>query len=234
MSLGSYNVAISTQLIAGNIGREIASKLDGAGGAISGAVGKLGTLAAGSAVAAVGGLAALTTAAVSSTAKIQQSLGGSTAVFGQNAAEIQKWAGNAASSMGLSSNAALETANKMGSLFQGSGHSIQKSSEMSMGYAKRAADVASVMGVDLSSAMEAVTGAAKGNYTMMDNLGVAMNDTTLAAYAQSKGITTAWQSMSQGEKTGLAYQLFMEKTAKYAGNFAVSYTHLTLPTSDLV
>ena len=37
---------------------------------------------------------------------------------------------------------------------------------------QRAADMASVMGIDMSSAMEAVTGAAKGNYTMMDNLGV--------------------------------------------------------------
>ena len=39
------------------------------------------------------------------------------------------------------------------------------------------------MGIDTAAALESVTGAAKGNFTMMDNLGVAMNATTLEAYA---------------------------------------------------
>jgi phage-related protein len=178
-------------------------------------------------VAALG--AAMTVAvgsAIKSTAEIQQSLGGVEAVFGKNSTEVKKWAAESAGAMGLSANAALETANKMGSLFQGSGIEAGKASEMTMKMSQRAADVASVMGVDLSMAMESVTGAAKGNYTMMDNLGVAMNETTLSAYAQSKGIDTAWKSMSTAEKNGIAYQLFMEKTQKYAGNFAKENTTL--------
>lgn len=186
-----------------------------AGGVLVGA-GKLaakGTLAASAAVASLGG------AAIAATASIQQSLGGADAVFEKSSGSIKNWAGQAAGAMGISTNEALEVANKMGSLFQGAGHSVDKSAEMTMGYAQRAADVASIMGVDLSSAMEAVTGAAKGNYTMMDNLGVAMNDTTLAAYAQEKGITGLWKNMDNAQKTGIAYQMFMEKTAKYEGNF---------------
>ena len=53
---------------------------------------------------------------------------------------------------------------------------------------QRAADVASIMGIDVSSAMQAIEGAAKGNFTMMDNLGVAMNDTALKAYALENGL----------------------------------------------
>ena len=54
----------------------------------------------------------------------------------------------------------------------------------------------------------------------MDNLGVAMNDTSIAAYAVSKGINKSTAEMTSQEKTGLAMQMFMEKTAKYAGNYA--------------
>ena len=54
----------------------------------------------------------------------------------------------------------------------------------------------------------------------MDNLGVAMNDTAIGAYAVSKGINKSTAEMTSQEKIGLAMQMFMEKTAKYAGNYA--------------
>ena len=181
-------------------------------------------LALGAAVGA--GMTAALGASLKATAEIEQQLGGVEAVFEDNADEVKAWAASSAGSMGMSANAALETANKMGSLFQGSGIEADKAAEMTMNMSQRAADVASVMGVDLATAMEAVTGAAKGNFTMMDNLGVAMNATTLEAYAQSKGIDTAWKSMTNAEKNGLAYQMFMEQTQKYAGNFSKENTTL--------
>ena len=186
------------------------------GGLLAGA-GKAALVGVGAAAA---GLGALAGAGLKATAELQQNMGGTEAVFQGNADSIKSWAASAAGSMGQTTNEALSTASKMGSLFQGAGHSIEASADMTMGYSERAADVASVMGVDLSTAMEAVTGAAKGNYDMMDNLGVAMNETSLAAYAAEKGIDGTWQSMSQAEKTGIAYQMFMEKTAQYEGNFA--------------
>lgn len=54
----------------------------------------------------------------------------------------------------------------------------------------------------------------------MDNLGVAMNDTTLNAYALEKGIGKTTQEMTNQEKIGLAMEMFMEKTAYAAGNYA--------------
>ena len=208
-------------------GKEFAKGLDdeatkgasGIGSKIGGILAGAGKAAAVGLGAAAVGVGALAGAGLKATAELQQNLGGTDAVFQDNSEEIKKWAAAAAGSMGQTTNEALSTASKMGSLFQGAGHSIEASADMTMGYSQRAADVASVMGVDLSVAMEAVTGAAKGNYDMMDNLGVAMNDTTLANYALEKGMDKSWASMTQAEKTGLAYQLFMEKTAQYAGNF---------------
>lgn len=151
---------------------------------------------------------------------LEQQLGGSEAVFEHFAATVQKKGLEAYKVMGLSQNDYLATANKMGSLMQGAGLSVGKSMDLSTQAMQRAADVASVMGIDTSMAMESIAGAAKGNFTMMDNLGVAMNDTTLQAYALEKGITKSTQSMTNAEKVELAMQMFLEKTAKYAGNYA--------------
>ncbi len=108
----------------------------------------------------------------------------------------------------------------MGALFQGSGIEQQKSLDLTTKAMQRAADMASVMGIDMSIAMESVAGAAKGNFTMMDNLGVAMNATTIEAYAAAKGLDFVWASASQAEKAEVAMQMFFETTEQYAGNFA--------------
>ena len=152
--------------------------------------------------------------------ELQQNLGGTEAVFGEFAKNVQQKATEAYKNMGMSASDYMATANKMGSLFQGSGLEQQRSLELTTAAMQRAADVASVMGIDTSAAMESIAGAAKGNFTMMDNLGVAMNATTLEAYALEKGVNFKWNTASNAEKAELAMQMFMERTAQYEHNFA--------------
>jgi phage-related protein len=177
--------------------------------------------AMGAAAAAVGAAALkLGKEVIRQFGELEQNLGGSEAVFGEYAAAIQKTGEEAYRNLGVSQSEYLATANKMGALFQGSGIAQQKSLEMTEQAMQRAADMASVMGIDMSSALEAVTGAAKGNFTMMDNLGVAMNATTLQAYAASKGLNFVWNTATNAQKAELAMQMFFEQTEQYAGNFA--------------
>ena len=201
-------------------GQETQSKLSKA----FGAVGK-GAAVVGKAVVtglAVGGaaFAGLTAKALSASGELEQNMGGSEAVFKQYAGKMQDHAKQAFSNMGLSTSDYLATANKMGALFQGAGFDIEESMNLSSDAMQRAADVASIMGIDTGAAMEAIAGAAKGNFTMMDNLGVAMNDTTLQAYALEKGINKSTAEMTNQEKIGLAMEMFMDKTAYAAGNYA--------------
>ena len=151
--------------------------------------------------------------------ELEQNLGGADAVFGKYSESIKSSAEDAYRVMGTSQSEYLATANKMGALFQGSGVDQQRSLELTAQAMQRAADMASVMGIETSAALEAVTGAAKGNYTMMDNLGVAMNATTLKAYALSKGLDVTWDSASNAQKAEIAMQYFFENTEQYAGNF---------------
>lgn len=163
-------------------------------------------------VGAIGGI-------VKSFADLEQNLGGTEVVFGNFAKTVQNNAQTAYKNMGLSASDYMATANKMASLFQGSGISQQKSLDLTSQAMQRAADVASVMGIDTSMAMESIAGAAKGNFTMMDNLGVAMNATTLEAYALEKGLNFKWETASNAEKAELAMQMFMDRTKQFDGNF---------------
>ena len=157
---------------------------------------------------------------VSAFGELEQNLGGSAAVFGSYADAVVEKSKSAYKNMGVAQSEYLATANKMGSLFQGSGLSQERSLELTTKAMQRATDVASVMGIDTSQALESIAGAAKDNFTMMDNLGVAMNATTLQAYAAGKGINFVWNKASNAEKAELAMQMFFEKTEQYAGNFA--------------
>lgn len=151
---------------------------------------------------------------------IEQGIGGAEAIFGDFAWRVKEDAAEAFEKSGLSAEEYYATINKMGALFKGSGFTEMEALEKASNAMQRAADVASVMGIDVDMAMESVAGAAKGNFTMMDNLGVAMNDTTLEAYRLDKGIGKAVSAMTTAEKVGLAMDMFMERTAYAAGNYA--------------
>ncbi|NLB53410.1 MAG: phage tail protein, partial [Syntrophomonadaceae bacterium] len=178
------------------------------------------------AVAVAAGAAAIKLGAeiVKQFGELEQNLGGSEAVFGKYAASIQKTGEEAYKNMGVSQSQYLATANKMGALFQGSGIEQQKSLELTEKAMQRAADMASVMGLDMQMALDSVAGAAKGNFTMMDNLGVAMNATNIQAYALAKGLDFTWASATNAEKAEVAMQMFFENTQQYAGNFAKEST----------
>lgn len=154
--------------------------------------------------------------AISEAGDLEQNIGGAQSVFKAYSANIEETAKTAYESLGLSESKYLATATKMGALFQGTGSSAAQSAEMTANALQRAADVASIMGISIDDAMYSISGMAKGNFTMMDNLGVAMNDTTLQIYAQEKGLGKLETTQ---QKVNAAYQMFMDKTEYAAGNY---------------
>jgi phage-related protein len=228
----------------GQEGEKTESKLSKAFGAIGKGAAVAGkAIMTGLAVGA-GAMAGLTVKALQLSGDLEQNMGGAEAVFGElgktigdmeapmqrydaatgkvitEMSNLETVSKEAYKNMGLSQSDYLATANKMGALFKGAGFETQEALDLSSSAMQRAADVASIMGIDTEAAMEAVAGAAKGNFTMMDNLGVAMNDTAIQNYALEKGINKTTAEMTQQEKIGLAMEMFMEKTSYAAGNYA--------------
>ena len=198
---------------------QVSQSVRGSGESITGGFLKA-QLALGALKGAFSAVVGVAKAATSEFGSLEQNLGGAEAVFGQFSDAVKQKSKESAQTMGTSMSQYLAAANKMGSLFQGAGYDVQKSMIMTTKAMQRAADVASVMGISQEAALESVAGMAKGNFTMMDNLGVAMNDTALSAYMLEKGIQGNIEKMTTGEKVGIAYQMFMDRTGKYAGNFA--------------
>ena len=209
----------TTKDIGSNLRSELGGKLDTAGEEAGSSWASKFASAAKTAIAALG-IGKVIGSALNAGAELEQNLGGTEAVFGRFAQNIQDKAKEAYQNMGLSASDYMATANKMGSLFQGSGLEQQRALDLTADAMQRAADVASVMGIDMQTAMDSIAGAAKGNFTMMDNLGVAMNATTLEAYALEKGVNFEWNTASNAEKAELAMQMFFDRTQQYAGNYA--------------
>ena len=151
---------------------------------------------------------------------VEQGIGGAESTFKDSANEIIQNAGAAWEKAGLSVDAYLGYANKIGAVLQGSGFGVQESARMAATMIQRAADVASVMGISVDDAVTAVTGMAKSNFTMMDNLGAAITDEIIQQQAVKEGIKETTSAMSLQQKIGLAYNRFLDESAKYAGNYA--------------
>ena len=157
--LGQAYVQImpSAKGIQGSITKQLAPEATSAGTSAGGLLGSklVGAMAGIVAAAKIGQtITDGIKASLAEGANLEQSLGGSEAVFGGFAKNVQKTAQSAYKNMGLSASDYMATANKMGSLFQGSGISQAKSLELTTNAMQRASDVASVMGIDTSTAME--------------------------------------------------------------------------------
>lgn len=133
---------------------------------VGGAIGIAGAMGA-AYVKAGEAVVSMTKSAVQSAGELEQQIGGTEAVFGEFADTVQKKASASFETMGTSANDYMQTINKMASILQGSGYTVEDSMNTSAEVMQRAADVASVMGISVDEAMTAITGAAKGNFTMI-------------------------------------------------------------------
>lgn len=175
----------------GGSGEKSSGKLSKAFSKIGNGVVKAGKVAVTGLAATATAIGGVTVSALNAAGELEQNMGGSEAVFkslGDSIDKMQttiitgydKSTGKAIKSvsnletvsktayknMGVSQSDYLATVNKMGSLFQGSGFEAQESLDMASQAMQRAADVASIMGIDVDSAMESIAGAAKGNFTI--------------------------------------------------------------------
>lgn len=154
------------------------------------------------------------------TADLEQNIGGSQTTWEGMARAMHQYATQAYKDVGLGTSQYLEMSTRMGNLLQGMGIDNRQAASMTIDAIERTADVAAALNVPIEDAMYAIEGMAKGNFTMMDNLGVAMSEDTLHAYALEQGIKRGTKGMSKAEKIALAIEMYMDKTAHHAGTFA--------------
>ena len=140
--------------------------------------------------------------------------------FGEGADKIESWAKKAGTQFGLTEIQAKKFTSTLGAMMKSSGLAGPEIVEMSTDLAGLAADMASFYNLDFETAFQKIRSGISGETEPLKQLGINMSVANLQAYALSKGITTAFDKMSQGQQTMLRYQYLMQATADAQGDFA--------------
>ena len=137
-----------------------------------------------------------------------------------NAKKIDSWAKDASNAYGLSELSAKQYTGTMGAMLKSMGMSQEATYDMSTSLVGLSGDLASFYNLDGEEAFEKIRAGISGETEPLKQLGINMSVANLEAFALSKGIDTAYQSMSQSEQATLRYQYLMSVTADAQGDFA--------------
>lgn len=199
-----------------DIGEEMVSgvekKVRGSQGRLSSALKwGLGALVAGASVIVAGG-GGLAVDALRANDQLQASLRKTNELFGASAGTMETWAGTAASTMGISRNEALTTANNFGLLFQKIGMGKEESARLSQEMTLLAASlVAANPGLDIQDAYEALEDAFDGNYTTLAKLNPSFNDSAILQQALRDSGKKTNEELTEQEKRSAFLKIAHEK-----------------------
>ena len=140
--------------------------------------------------------------------------------FGQGASKINAWAKTTASAFGISELSAKQYSGTMGAMLKSMGLTTAASLNMSQKITELAGDLASFYNLDVDDAFTKIRSGISGETEPLKQLGINMSVANLEAYAMSKGITTAYQKMSQADQALLRYNYLLSVTADAQGDFS--------------
>ena len=151
-------------------------------------------------------------------ADLEDAMGATDQIFKGSAGEVKTWADGLASYYGIAEGEALEYSNVMGAMLQNiGGLSEAEASKQSAMLVELAGDLSAMFGGTTESAVQALTGALKGNNSMLDNYGMGVNDATIKAKALEMGLYDGTGQMDLQSKQAATLALIMEQTADAQG-----------------
>ena len=104
-------------------------------------------------------------------ADMEDALGATEQIFGSAANEVKSWADNLESYYGIAESDALQYGNTMGAMLKNIGGLSEKEAAKTAGnLVELAGDLSAMFGGSTDSAVQALTGALKGNYSIERNL----------------------------------------------------------------
>lgn len=161
------------------------------------------------------------TAAFNMAADFEDALGATQQIFKGASEATQEWANSLPTYFGIAKKEALEYSNMMGSMLVNIGNLTEKeASEQSAKLIELAGDLTAMYGGTTQDAVRALTGALKGNNTMLDNYGMAANDALVKAKALSLGLVEQGKEMSLAAKQAATLALIYEQSGAAQGQAA--------------
>lgn len=159
--------------------------------------------------------------AFSMAADFEDALGATDQIFKDASGSVQDWANNLDTSYGIAKKEALEYSNLMGSMLINIGQlTEEQASKQSAKLIELAGDLAAMYGGTTQDAVRALTGALKGNNTMLDNYGMAVNEALIKQKALELGLISATSEMTLQAKQAATLALIWEQTGAAQGQAA--------------
>jgi hypothetical protein len=154
-------------------------------------------------------------------ADFEDALGATDQVFKASAESVKDWANSLSPSYGIAKKEALEYANVMGSMLVNIGQlSQEQAAVQAQSLIKLAGDLTAMFGGSTQDAVRALTGSLKGNNTMLDNYGMAVNDALVKTKALEMGLISQGEEMSLSAKQAATLALIYEQSGAAQGQAA--------------
>lgn len=150
---------------------------------------------------------------------LEQSIGGTAAVFEQAAGPINEFAKEAANLVGLSENAARSLTSRLGASLKGAGLSAEEAAKQSVFLTKTGADLAATLGGNTNDAVSALGSALRGEFDPLERFGIALKASEISAKAVSMGLAESESSVTAYAKGQATLALITERSAFAQGQF---------------
>lgn len=163
---------------------------------------------------------ALGFASVKTASDLEESMNKIDVAFKSSSGEAKKFADQSLNAYGISRGHALDMAALFGDMATSMGLPVEKAALMSTSLVGLTSDLASFKNVSNEVASNALKGIFTGEGESLKGLGIIMQDSTLKAYALSKGVKVSYEDMDQASKVSLRYAYVMEAAKNAQGDFA--------------
>lgn len=151
-------------------------------------------------------------------ADFQDAIGATDQIFNEASETVNNWAKNLSSDFGIAKKESLEYSNLMGSMLINIGQlTEEEAAKQSAKLIELAGDLTAMYGGTTQDAVRALTGALKGNNTMLDNYGMAVNDALIKQKAFELGLSSGTGELSLQARQAATLALIWEQTGAAQG-----------------
>jgi len=150
---------------------------------------------------------------------LEQSIGGTAAVFKEASGPIDEFTKSAANLVGLSENAARTITSRLGASLQGFGLSADEAAKQSIFLTKTGADLAATLGGTTDEAVTALAATLRGEFDPLERFGIALKASQVNAKAVSMGLAESETSVTAYAKGQATLALLTERSTFAQGQF---------------
>lgn len=158
-------------------------------------------------------------AAGKSAAALEQAVGGTEAVFEGSSSTIDAWAKGAATSAGLSEEAARRLSTRLGGALQGLGYDQAEAAKQAVSLTQLGGDLAATYGGETSEAVEALGSAFRGEFDPLEQFNIFLKQSEVDAKAVSMGLAKNTNDVDKNARAQATLAMVMEQSSAAQGQF---------------